>query len=88
MKTLASTEVQDHFWRVIDMVNNGEPVAITQQGKPTLLLLRYEEGMSAAYHADHKNLESDTPTSKRVFGALRGRATVTPAFFEALPEGE
>ena len=30
----------------------------------------------------------DTPPGKRVFGAMRGRARVTAAFFEPLPSDE
>jgi prevent-host-death family protein len=90
MKTLPSTEVKDNFWRIFDMVKSGEPVTITQQGKPTLIILPYEEGMSV-YNACRKEreqaLKTTLPTG-RVFGAMRGKAIVSTEFFDELPEEE
>lgn len=44
MQTLTSAKVQASFGEVADIAKSGEPVAITQYGRPTLLLFSYKEG--------------------------------------------
>ncbi len=44
MQTLTSAKVQASFGEVADIAKGGEPVAITQYGRPTLLLFSYKEG--------------------------------------------
>jgi prevent-host-death family protein len=44
MQTLSSAKVQASFGEVADIAKSGEPVAITQYGRPTLLLFSYKEG--------------------------------------------
>ena len=41
MKTIASTEVQTRFGSIANIVKSGEPVAVTQYGTPTLMILPY-----------------------------------------------
>ena len=41
MKTLSSGEVQNKFGSVANIVKSGEPVAVTQYGTPTLMILPY-----------------------------------------------
>ena len=44
VQTLTSAKVQASFGEVADIAKGGEPVAITQYGRPTLLLFSYKEG--------------------------------------------
>lgn len=41
MKTLSSAEVQNRFGSIANIVKSGEPVAVTQYGTPTLMILPY-----------------------------------------------
>ncbi len=41
MKTLSSVEVQNKFGSIANIVKGGEPVAVTQYGTPTLMILPY-----------------------------------------------
>ncbi len=41
MKTLSSAEVQSRFGSIANLVKAGEPVAVTQYGTPTLMILPY-----------------------------------------------
>lgn len=41
MKTLSSVEVQNRFGAIANIVKGGEPVAVTQYGTPTLMILPY-----------------------------------------------
>ncbi len=43
MQTKTSGKVQKSFGEVVDVVTGGEPVTITQYGRPTMLLMRYQE---------------------------------------------
>ena len=45
MQTMTSGKVQTSFGEVADVVKGGEPVTITQYGRPTMLLVRYQDGM-------------------------------------------
>ncbi|MFZ4701692.1 MAG: type II toxin-antitoxin system Phd/YefM family antitoxin [Candidatus Methylumidiphilus sp.] len=47
MITLPSKEVQNEFGRIANIVKGGEPVAVTQSGEPTLMILPYAEAMDA-----------------------------------------
>ncbi len=42
MKTLPSVEVQNRFGAIANIVKSGEPVAVTQYGEPTLMILPYK----------------------------------------------
>jgi prevent-host-death family protein len=44
MQTITSAKVQANFGAVADIVKRGEPVTITQHGRPTMMMLTYEEG--------------------------------------------
>lgn len=44
MQTLSSAKVQANFGEVADIAKGGEPVAITQYGRPTLMLVSYKDG--------------------------------------------
>jgi prevent-host-death family protein len=44
MQTVSSGTVQSSFGAVIDIAKAGEPVTITQYGRPTLMLFSYSEG--------------------------------------------
>lgn len=44
VKTIASGEFQSNFGNVADIAKSGEPVTITQYGRPTLMLISYQEG--------------------------------------------
>jgi len=41
MKTLSSVEVQNRFGSIANIVKSGEPVAVTQYGTPTMMILPY-----------------------------------------------
>jgi antitoxin (DNA-binding transcriptional repressor) of toxin-antitoxin stability system len=41
MKTVPSAEVQTRFGSIANIVKSGEPVAVTQYGTPTLMILPY-----------------------------------------------
>lgn len=41
MKTLSSVEVQNRFGSIANIVKGGEPVAVTQYGTPTMMILPY-----------------------------------------------
>lgn len=47
MKTLASRTVQNNFGGIADIVKSGEPVTVTQHGRPTLMILPYAQGQEA-----------------------------------------
>ena len=51
MKTLSSVEVQNHFGSIANIVKSGEPVAVTQYGPPTLMILPY--GLAAEALRDY-----------------------------------
>jgi antitoxin (DNA-binding transcriptional repressor) of toxin-antitoxin stability system len=42
MKTLSSVEVQNRFGSIANIVKSGEPVAVTQYGTPTMMILPYQ----------------------------------------------
>lgn len=44
MQTLSSAKVQANFGQVMDIAKSGEPVTITQYGRPTLMLFSHKEG--------------------------------------------
>jgi prevent-host-death family protein len=44
MQTLTSAKVQANFGQAIDIAKSGEPVTITQYGRPTAMLFSYKEG--------------------------------------------
>ncbi len=44
MQTLTSVEIQSHFGAVVDIARKGNPITITEYGKPALMLFSYEEG--------------------------------------------
>ncbi len=44
VKTVASGEFQSNFGGIADIAKSGEPVTITQYGRPTLMLISYQEG--------------------------------------------
>ena len=44
MQTLTSAKVQANFGQTIDMAKAGEPITITQYGRPTVMLFSYKEG--------------------------------------------
>ena len=41
MQTLSSVEVQNRFGSIANIVKGGEPVAVTQYGTPTMMILPY-----------------------------------------------
>ena len=47
MKTLSSVEVQNRFGAIANIVKSGDPVAVTQYGTPTLMILPYSMGFEA-----------------------------------------
>jgi antitoxin (DNA-binding transcriptional repressor) of toxin-antitoxin stability system len=53
MKTLPSVEVQNKFGSIANIVKGGEPVAVTQYGTPTMMILPYVLAADAlrAYNA-------------------------------------
>jgi antitoxin (DNA-binding transcriptional repressor) of toxin-antitoxin stability system len=53
MKILPSVEVQNKFGSISNMVKAGEPVAVTQYGTPTMMILPYALATDAlrAYNA-------------------------------------
>ena len=53
MKTLSSVEVQNRFGAIANIVKGGEPVAVTQYGTPTMMILPYLMATEALrdYHA-------------------------------------
>lgn len=45
MITVTSQRVQTKFGEISDIVKSREPVVITQYGRPTMMLISYEDGM-------------------------------------------
>ena len=45
MQTVSSGKIQASFGEVADLAKMGEPVTITHHGRPSLLLIRYKDGM-------------------------------------------
>jgi antitoxin (DNA-binding transcriptional repressor) of toxin-antitoxin stability system len=41
MKTMSSAEVQNYFGSISNIVKSGEPLAVTQYGTPTMMILPY-----------------------------------------------
>jgi prevent-host-death family protein len=41
LKTISSVEVQNRFGSIANIVKSGEPVAVTQYGTPTMMILPY-----------------------------------------------
>ncbi len=52
MRTLSSVEVQNRFGSIANIVKSGEPVAVTQYGTPTMMILPYS--MAAEALRDYK----------------------------------
>jgi prevent-host-death family protein len=44
LQTLSSAKMQANFGEVADLAKSGQPIAITQYGRPTLMLMSYTEG--------------------------------------------
>jgi prevent-host-death family protein len=44
MQTLSSATVQANFGHALDLAKGGEPVTITQYGRPTVMLFSYKDG--------------------------------------------
>jgi prevent-host-death family protein len=44
---MSSVEAQNNFGNVATLVKEGEPVTVTQYGKPTMLILPYQVGADA-----------------------------------------
>ena len=68
MQVVTSQYIQTKFGEVAEMAKFREPITITQYGRPTLMLLSYDEGMEAI-----KLL-----ASKRASDWLDGRAKTAP----------
>ena len=53
MLTVTSQRLQTKFGEISDIVKSREPVVITQYGRPTMLLVSYDDGIEALrqYHA-------------------------------------
>jgi prevent-host-death family protein len=47
MKTISSVEVQNRFGSIANIVKSGEPVAVTQYGTPTMMILPYALAIEA-----------------------------------------
>lgn len=44
MQTISSAKIQANFGRAMDIAKSGEPVTITQYGRPALMLFSHKEG--------------------------------------------
>lgn len=44
MQTLSSAKMQANFGQTIDLAKSGEPITITQYGRPTVMLMSFKEG--------------------------------------------
>lgn len=58
MQIVTSGKVQSNFGAIAEIAKFGEPVTITQYGRPTLLLIRYQDGMDALRELAAKNMTS------------------------------
>lgn len=56
MKTLSSVEVQNKFGSIANIVKGGEPVAVTQYGTPTMMILPYALATEALHEYNAKRL--------------------------------
>ena len=72
MQTVTSGKVQASFGEVADIAKGGEPVTVTQYGRPTLLIMRYQDGIEALRAASAKRMgqwldtrEKDAPRAAR-----------------------
>ncbi len=50
MKTITSAEAQNRFGNIANIVKSGEPVAVTQYGTPTLMILPFDLATDALRH--------------------------------------
>jgi antitoxin (DNA-binding transcriptional repressor) of toxin-antitoxin stability system len=70
MQIVTSGKVQSNFGAIAEIAKFGEPVTITQYGRPTLLLIRYQDGIDALRELAAKNmtawLEGRTQTAPNV----------------------
>ena len=46
MQTVTSGKIQSNFGEVAEIAKFGDPVTITQYGRPTLILMRYQDGVT------------------------------------------
>lgn len=69
MQTVTSGKVQASFGEIADLAKMGEPVTITHHGRPSLLLIRYKDGMDALQAA----------AALKMGGWLENRAAAAPA---------
>lgn len=46
MQLITSKQVQTKFGEVANIVQAHQPIAITQNGKPTMILMHYDDGMA------------------------------------------
>ncbi len=72
MKTYTIYTAKTHLSQLIEQACAGEEVIIARDNHAVVKLVPL----------------ATTTASKRQFGALRGKITVTPAFFDPLPEAE
>jgi len=47
VQTVTSGKVQTHWAEVADIAKSGDPVTITQYGRSTLVLMRYQDAIEA-----------------------------------------
>jgi antitoxin (DNA-binding transcriptional repressor) of toxin-antitoxin stability system len=78
MQTMTSGKVQTSFGEVADVVKGGEPVTITQYGRPTMLLVRYQDG---------KEMMREM-AGKRLIDLLDERAKDFPSEVRAISDDE
>lgn len=68
MQTFTSGKVQASFGEVADIVKGGEAVAVTQYGRPTLIIMRYQDGIDVLRKS----------SAERLSQWLDGRANTAP----------
>lgn len=78
MQVVTSGKVQSNFGQVAEIAKFGEPVTITQYGRPTLLLMRYQDGMSVLEHL----------AKQKMVSWLDGRKNTASAEVTAISEDE
>lgn len=53
---VTSKQIQSQFGRIADIVKSKKPVAITQYGRPTMVLFPYDEAVELSRMQARKNL--------------------------------
>lgn len=78
VQTVTSGKAQSNFGQIAEIVKFGEPVTITQYGRPTMMLIRYQDGVEALREL----------AKRRLINWMEKRSEELPASAASLTEEE